>query len=296
MTRPTIITLSSIPPRFDRIGPTLEAIVAQTLPAAEVRLYIPNFYRRFPNWDGKLPEVPQGVTIHRCEDLGPATKILPACRDLAGQDVDILFGDDDKRYDQDWHGRFKACRERHPGFCIVEAGETLPDIADDRRDPSRLPRAARWGRKPISYRLRRLLSGFRVKSSIYAQSGFVDILNGHGGVMVRPDWFGPEAFRIPDIIWTVDDPWLSGHLEHAGIPIWLNAGVSRIESFEIGTTHSLLAFCEQGHGRVEADLAAIDHLRRSLGIWQPCGQPAAPAGHMGRTMKALALRACHAAG
>lgn len=290
MTNPTIITLSSIPPRFNNIGPTLEAMIAQKQPAAEVRLYIPYAYKRFPDWDGTLPDVPSGVTIKRCEDLGPATKVLPACRELRGKPVDILFGDDDKQYDLNWHGRFKDCRKRYESYCIVEAGETLPDISEDSRDPSRLPRAARWQRKPISYRIKRLISGFRIKSSLYAKSGFVDILNGHGGVMVKPEWFGDDAFNIPDIIWTVDDPWLSGNLEKVGIPIWLNAGVVRIESFEVGDVHSLLTFSEQGHGRVEADLAAIDYLRNTYGIWTPRGEVNPPAGHMSKTMQTLSRR------
>ncbi|TKA94993.1 glycosyltransferase family 2 protein [Cereibacter changlensis] len=286
--RPTIITLSSIPPRFDFIRPTLEAMLSQTVPASEVRLYIPTSYRRFPAWDGKLPDVPPGVVIKRCEDLGPATKVLPACRDLAGQDVDILFGDDDKKYDLEWHGRFKACRSEHPDYCIVEAGETLPDISPALREPSRLPRAERWGKKPLSYRVKRVLSGFKLKSSIYAKSGFVDLLNGHGGVMIKPDWFGPDAYNIPEIIWTVDDPWLSGMLELAGIPIWLNAGVVRIDSHEVGDVHSLTKFSEQGHGRVEADLAAINYLRQKYGIWRPRGAALPVAGHMSRSMRALA--------
>lgn len=290
MQRPTIITLSSIPPRFDRIGPTLEAMLAQNVPAAGVWLYIPHSYRRFPEWDGTLPAVPAGVTIKRCDDLGPATKILPACRELAGQDVDILFGDDDKRYDRDWHGRFKSCRATHPDYCIVEAGETLPDIAASSRDPSRLPRAARWTRKPLSYRIKRLLSGFRMKSSIYAKSGFVDILNGHGGVMVKPDWFGPGAYDIPNVIWTVDDPWLSGNLEKAGIPIWLNAGVVRIDSFDVGDVHSLLQFSDEGHGRIAADIAAIDYLRTTYGIWTPAGPVAPITGCMSKTMQEIARR------
>ena len=228
-TSPTIITLSSIPPRFHLLGATLNSLLAQRLPAQEVLLYIPRSYRRFTDWDGTLPEVPPGVTIRRCAaDLGPATKILPATRDFAGADVDLLFCDDDKIYDPDWHARLKRAAAARPGTCIVEAGENLPDIADAARAPDRLPRARRWGRKPLAYRIRRMLSLFTVKAPMYANSGFVDLLSGHGGVLVRPEWFDAAAFEIPDILWTVDDPWLSGHLERRGIPIWLVAETRRM--------------------------------------------------------------------
>ncbi len=291
-TSPTIITLSSIPPRFHLLGATLNSLLAQRLPAQEVLLYIPRSYRRFADWDGTLPEVPPGVTIRRCAaDLGPATKILPATRDFAGADVDLLFCDDDKIYDPDWHARLKRAAAARPGTCIVEAGENLPDIADAARAPDRLPRARRWGRKPLAYRIRRVLSLFTVKAPMYANSGFVDLLSGHGGVLVRPEWFDAAAFEIPDILWTVDDPWLSGHLERRGIPIWLVAETRRMPASPAGMVAALHDLVELDHGRVAADVAAVDHMRRCFGIWAPSGPVAAPTPQMTESMRAIAQRA-----
>ena len=292
MPRPTIVTLSTIPPRFDLLAPTLNSLLAQKLPVQQILLYIPQRYRRFPDWDGTLPEVPAGVTIRRCEhDLGPATKVLPATRDFADQDVDILFCDDDKLYDPGWHRRFKAARAAHPDACIVEAGDNLPDIAETSRPPDRLPRAKRWTRKPLSYRIKRVLSLFTIKSPMYANSGYIDVLAGHAGVMVRPGWFDATAWDIPDIIWTVDDPWLSGHLERRGIPIWLIAEVRRMHCSGAGSVDALQDLVEQDHGRVKADIAAIDYMRRNYGLWAPAGQPQPPASWMSETMREIARRA-----
>lgn len=292
MERPTIITLSTIPPRFDLLRPTLDSLLAQKLAASEIILYIPETYRRFPDWDGVLPEVPQGVTIRRCAaDLGPATKILPATKDYAGRDVDLLFCDDDKVYDENWHARFKRNRAARPGACIVEAGENLPDIADTARPSDRLPRAKRWTKKPISYRIKRVLSLFTIKSTMYANAGYVDVLSGHAGVMVRPEWFDALVWDIPEIIWTVDDPWLSGHLERRGIPIWLIAEVRRMGGTEAGEVDALHDLVEQGHDRVKSDIAAIDYMRKTYGIWKAGGKPTAPAGYMSDTMREIARRA-----
>lgn len=151
MSCPTIITLTSIPPRFSLLGFALNSLLNQNLPAQAIHLYIPERYRRFADWDGTLSQVPTGVTIRRCQhDLGPATKILPATRDCAGQDVDLLFCDDDKIYDPNWHSRFKRNHRSHPEACIVEAGENLPDIAESTRPHDRKSRAERWARKPLS--------------------------------------------------------------------------------------------------------------------------------------------------
>ncbi|MFC3570954.1 glycosyltransferase family 2 protein [Paracoccus simplex] len=292
MTSPTIITLSTIPSRFQLLGPTLRCLLDQKLPAERIHVYVPQRYNRFPEWDGTLPQVPEGITIRRCErDLGPATKILPAARDYAGQDVDLLFCDDDKLYDRDWHARLKRERSRHPGACIVEAGDSLPDVADSVRTADRLPRAARWTKKPLSYRIKRVLSLFTIKSSIYASSGHVDILGGHGGAMVRPDWFGLDAWDIPPVLRMVDDPWLSGHLERRGIPIWLLAKVSRMRVSQAGNVDALHELVELDHDRVKADVAAIDYMRRTYGIWQPGGEPAQPASWMSESMREIARQA-----
>lgn len=286
----TIVSLSSIPPRFDGLAPTLASILQQRLPVREIRLNIPRTYRRFPEWDGSLPDVPEGVTIHRCEDdLGPASKVLPTARDFRGRDVDILFCDDDKIYDQNWHGRFKAQAALRPDTCIVEAGETFPDIADTHRPADRLPRVVRR-EKNLKYRLFRISTLGLIKPNQYMRSGYVDQISGWAGVLVRPDWFAEEAFDIPDILWTVDDPWLSGHLELKGIPIWLNAPLRQTRSADIGNVHALLNYTDSGHGRVEADLAAIDHFRSRFGIWAKGGPVATNHRVMTASMRVLSLR------
>lgn len=287
---PTIITLSSIPPRFAQLTPTLKSLLAQSDPAQEIRLYIPQSYRRFPDWDGVLPHVPDGIAIYRCDvDLGPATKVLPAAADLRGQDLDILFCDDDKIYDRNWHRRFKTAAANHLNTCIVEVGETFPDIADTVRPPNRLPRGKR-ARKTLAYRLKRALTLTLYKPHIYRNSGYVDQISGFGGVLVKPDWFDEEAYDIPSILWTVDDPWLSGHLERRGIPIWLN-GKGKLPTYGSGgRLHALLDLVEDGHGRIDADLAVIDYMRKRYGIWKKGGAPSTEFNRMTSSMRELVRR------
>ena len=118
-----IVTPSSIPPRFSSLSGTLGTLLGQTVKADRILLDIPRRYRRFPDWDGVLPEVPAGVEIRRCEqDYGPATKILPPAFEFRGQDCFILFCDDDRLYPKDWPQHFlKASRER-PNCCIASSG------------------------------------------------------------------------------------------------------------------------------------------------------------------------------
>lgn len=215
--------------------------------------------------------MPKGVTICHCDqDYGPATKVLPAAKDLKGQDVDILFCDDDKIYDRGWHARFKSEAAKKPNTCIIEVGETFPDISDDYRPSDRLPRS-RWKHKDSIYRVKRILCLFTIKPNL-TSPGYVDQISGFAGVLVRPEWFDELFYDIPDVMWTVDDPWISGHLERVGIPIWNTGKRRHLREGEGSRVDALLNLVQEGHDRIEADLLVIDYFREKYGIWQKGGK------------------------
>ncbi len=288
LTIPTIVTLSSIPPRFEHLWLTLLSLLNQSVKVDEIRINIPRSYRRFADWDGTLPSVPEGVSIHRVdEDHGPATKVLPTIRELRGQNVHVLFCDDDRIYPRHWHASFKRAAAARPETCIVGIGETFPDIADSCRAPDRLPRG-HYGKKGLSYRLKELAGLFLIKPAYPVKSGYVDQLSGFAGVLVKPDWFDDLVHAIPDDMWMVDDPWLSGHLERRGIPIWMDASIGRPGFAESDRIHALLDMEEIGHSRIAADIRVIDYFRCRYGIWQKCGAVDGDVRHRFGTMRELA--------
>jgi hypothetical protein len=100
----TIISLTSIPPRFQVLKPTLNSLVQQGADA--VILALPKRYRSHL-FDGGLPDVPDGVTILRTEeDFGPATKLLASVQRHPTQR--ILYCDDDVIYAPGWLRAFEA--------------------------------------------------------------------------------------------------------------------------------------------------------------------------------------------
>ncbi|MDG2015012.1 MAG: glycosyltransferase family A protein [Pirellulaceae bacterium] len=267
-----VVTLTSIPTRFDKIAPTLEDLLNQTADIAEIRLYISRKYRRFPDAKFDPPKVPKGIKVCMVdEDFGPATKILPAVKDFQGQNVELLFCDDDQPYDSNWAQRFLDERKRKPNCCIVERGYDLEYRPKGHRyyiERDAHPRAERRI-KGLKYRLRRTMSLFTSKPTPYTASGYVDILEGFGGVMVRPDFFPPEVFDIPDILWTVDDPWLSGHLTRNNVPIWLHSNEQQWRRpYGAHFSDRLGAFVYKQHGRLAADSASIDYFRSTYDIWR----------------------------
>ncbi|WP_226549014.1 glycosyltransferase family 2 protein [Celeribacter naphthalenivorans] len=265
-----VVSLTTIPPRFSDLMPTFLSLKAQKrVNIREIRLDLPKTYRRFefdPATD--LPDLPDWVTLYLHDfDYGPATKILPSAQAYAGQDVLLFFCDDDHRYEPHLLYKLGKAAEAHPNDVIANMGYNLnerlvnPCYAFPRRfQPRAMRRPKDW-----RYRLWRLSTGLRKKQEFIGTPGYMDLAEGYGGILARPSFFTPDMYDIPEILWTVDDPWLSGHFTKNGHGIWRSAEPLR-HAHNVGA-EALADFVYQGHGRAEADTACIEYFRREYGIW-----------------------------
>ncbi|MCP3969255.1 MAG: glycosyltransferase family 2 protein [Rhodobacteraceae bacterium] len=278
--RRLIVTLSSIPPRFAKLDETLQALLRQTARIDAVQVYIPEHYRRFPDWDGTLPDVPAGVEIHRTrDDLGPATKVLAAAREFRNQDIDILFCDDDRAYPAGWAAHFVNDRKRHPEAAIANLGVQAHMITTSTAPRKYQPRSERsWRITDAEFQLKFLWRQIRAgrhwsqigepRRRVNKNSGYVDIFEGCAGVMVRPDWFDEVAFDIPPAIWMVDDVWLSGMLARADVPIWLHGNIHEPDCTAAEPFAPLVTSVVQGTDRETANRLAVEYLQQTFGVWQ----------------------------
>jgi hypothetical protein len=260
----TIISLTTIPPRMDRIRPTLESLARQTVKIDAVILWIPRSYRRLEFGSFALPDMPAGVEVRRCDvDYGPATKVLPAVEAFRRSDVRILYCDDDRVYDPDWAARLLAASDSHPDACITEVGEVVP-----------LTLKKAFKATPAYRRLTLATLGVfgglyrRGMRALEVRVGRVDICKGYGGVLVRPEFFSPAAFDIPDLLWTVDDIWLSGQLALSGVPILKIAETEMATKTEAADVAPLLGYVYADHRREQANVACIRHFQTRYGIWK----------------------------
>ncbi|WP_167852771.1 glycosyltransferase family A protein [Pseudotabrizicola sediminis] len=268
MTR-VVVSLTAIPPRFPYLDEVLQVLLRQTLKPEAILLNIPQRYRRESFNPVEPPVVPEGVTLNRVErDFGPATKVLPAVQKYRDQDMLIFFCDDDKIYDPQVLERFVAAAETRPDCCIVEEGSDIFEASEIRFSGTRMPRYDRR-RKDWLYRVKRAASLGTWKSRKAASSGYADILEGWGGVMVRPSFFGDEVFDIPDPLWLVDDIWLSGHLTTRNVPIWLDFGGPRARaSREDVKQFALLRQVVGGLDRTALNTACVRYYQETYGIWR----------------------------
>lgn len=270
-----VISLTTIPPRMDLIAPTLQDLLAQTADVAEVRLNISRSYRRFDFDPANIPEFPKGVTVCLVdEDFGPATKVLPTARAFAGEDVEILFCDDDQHYPKGWAQKFLDARKHKPDACIAETGFEFYDrtkcLAPDGIE-SLMPRA-KLRKKDLRYRLTRLGSLGRRKPSTYGVAGYLDGFKGFRGAMIRPAFLPQAAFDLPDIMWTHDDVWLSGQMAANGVPVWcLVPDAPWREPYGAERVNALLDWTYKGHGRGEAHALLLEYFQKSHGLWMNGG-------------------------
>ncbi|MEL7114156.1 MAG: glycosyltransferase family 2 protein [Pseudomonadota bacterium] len=269
-----VFTLSSVPPRFAKIGPVLESLAAQAVD--RVLLYIPQSYRRFPDWDGTLPAVPSGIEIMRCpDDLGPATKVLPAARDFEGQNVDILFADDDHIYGPGWAASFPPIKARHPNAVIAQGGWQADAYADSTMVRDLSPRAVRrWRVTDVEFQLRYLVQDITQGRDltapprrVFKRSGYVDVFEGYAGVLVRPNMFDDSFYDIPPVLWGVDDVWLSGKLTLKGYPIWLEGGILDPQQAESERHAPLAKSVIDGADRRNANRLGVEYFQRTHSIW-----------------------------
>lgn len=259
----TIISLTTIPPRMQQINSTLCSLLNQRAKIDAIILWIPERYRRSEFNAFELPDVPKGVEIRRCAtDYGPATKVLPTVRLFEGQDVRIIYCDDDRLYHPDWAENLLHHSDMHPGSCIAEAGEVVELTFRKAFKDSKTYSALRWPTAGIyGYVFR------RKNRSLDPGIGMIDICKGYGGVLVRPEFFQAAAFEIPDILWTVDDVWLSGQLALNKIPIQKAATRENSTKTSVADMNALVDHIEEKHGRHEANMACIRYFQERHHIW-----------------------------
>lgn len=263
-----IISITSIPSRFDLIGSTLECLLNQN--ADQVLLHIPFRYKRFPDWNGDLPRVPAGIQIIRCDyDYGPATKILPAVKALKGIDVQVLFCDDDCIVPAGWAHRLFTIQARRQNEAV--AIYTRPAC----RQRAKTMRFKQAWQVPIIYeipyrasRLVHKLIGTRVcYRRPFWFSGYGDILFGVCGVVIRPEFFDDIAFDLPDICWPVDDIWLSAMLAKNKIPIYCPGFGAFPKSHEASFCDALEESVFAGKRRDKLNSEAVEYCRNRFNIW-----------------------------
>lgn len=234
-----VISLSSVPPRFDRLGPVVRALLAQSPAPEAVLLCLAPSYHRFPE-RVECPDVPDGAELIWAPDIGPGMKAVTAARHLIGRDVALIYCDDDWLVQPDW------------------AATLLAKLG---------PKTAATGQ------------GFRISRlghTSQAQGAYVDVAQGFSGVAVRPEWLALASPPDSAALRMVDDIWLSAHLASGGVQIrGVPAARDKMQPAysDVADLQSEEVF---GMTREQANRACAQLMSERHGIWSRTASAARP--------------------
>jgi hypothetical protein len=197
-----VVTMTTLPSRIDRMELTIKSLLRQSVRPATIRVNVPQVSRReqaayvIPPWLERL----RCVTIARCDDYGPATKLIPTLF-ASASDARLLVVDDDRVYHPHFLEQMTAAADAHPGAAVAGSGWDAPSDLVDR--PTTLMATLR-GRAPAP-----------IKCTRVRAARDVDIVQGLSGYVVEPRFFDAAAIadytRAPDAAFFVDDVWISAH-------------------------------------------------------------------------------------
>ena len=229
-----VISLTSIPPRYDRLAPVLRSLLAQDPAPARVILCLPRCPARFDSVP--LPDLPDGVEVMWTDrDEGPATKVLPAARAMAGRASRLIYCDDDWIMPQGW------------AALLLSAAGPDEAVAGAGFDVGRLKRQSHRAPDPT----------------------FRDIAQGYAGVSIRPEWLTDPDCNPPPEAWAVDDLWLSAQLARQRIPIRLLRAARDGMRLAYQDAHALQDAEILGRKRHAANLACVALVTARYGLWSP---------------------------
>jgi len=241
-TLPIIISLTSSSRRLTRELPlALKSLIQQTIPPAEIRVYIPEEdidrlekAKDDPNW-GRWLKHPL-VKLHFVEDRGPGSKFLFVIEEYLNKMAEekevqaresigrqpILVCDDDHWYPPDLVEAF------------LDSHRIFPDAALGRRG-WRVRKDLRWGVPSHE-------SKWHVLYSLHLAEPYrVGVITANHGYLVQPRFFDTGILNhssAPEAARWMDDIWMNGWLARAKVPRLLTP--SRGFAFEIFHAQSLI--------------------------------------------------------
>jgi hypothetical protein len=122
-----VISLTTTPYRINRIRQVLSTLRNQSIKPDKIILNVPTHLKRanlgykIPSWLATMP----GISINRCEDYGPLTKLLPTLQLETNPKTIIITVDDDTWYTPHLVRDFLSFAFAHPNAVITPTNLAL---------------------------------------------------------------------------------------------------------------------------------------------------------------------------
>lgn len=131
---PVVVSLTTSPRRIPHIKKLLDTLTNQTVPPDAIVLNLPYVFKRN---NSTFDEIPPFITenpvikVNRCEDIGPATKILPTVSLFSNPETILISVDDDIEYRNNFIETLLKYNAKAPNAVIT--GQTFM-LLDNKND------------------------------------------------------------------------------------------------------------------------------------------------------------------
>ncbi|CAE8628909.1 unnamed protein product [Polarella glacialis] len=252
-----VVVMTTIPPRMHSIEPVIDSMLAQTWPVAELYLNIPHKYNRtgeayiIPDWLHSK----KGVSIVRCEDLGPGTHLLNGLRLEKDPWTFLAVVDDDHIYGHDLVETLMRAALAYPGSAVAAQGFlSVPGLL----------------RSPEIESIQSM--GYKRPRYLHDQ-GFASgpVLVSYLGVVYQRGFFDDSVFDYSGASEQCryqDDMWFSAHLARKGIVrrvLGAALGVQELTNMHLGPES--LTFWDDNKPRAISDDCNRALLSQHPQIW-----------------------------
>jgi hypothetical protein len=202
MSPEVVISLTTSPKRIEKIKPTLDRIMEQTVLPSAIVLNLPHVFKRTGDKFGELPDFITSnklIKINNCEDIGPATKILPTRKLFDDPETIIISIDDDILYHKGMIETFLKHSKLFPEAVISSSSWFIVTGPPENVKESDIP--------PNTY--------------------FSEFLEGYSGVLYKKkfldkiDISDDYILQLPKYCFQSDDFFLSNYLNKNKIPIFI---------------------------------------------------------------------------
>jgi hypothetical protein len=132
-----VISMTTSPKRIVHIESLLTILSNQTTPPNQIVLNLPYVFKRTNMEFGQIPEFVENnplVRVNRCEDIGPATKILPTAGLFTDPETIIISVDDDIEYRNNFIETLLTYSKKHPDAVITGESFMRIDAPEDAKD------------------------------------------------------------------------------------------------------------------------------------------------------------------
>ena len=218
-----IFSFTTSPLRISKIKPFIDSLLNQSIPVFKIYANLPYVFKRDNTKFTNIPEFISNnpkIVINWCEDIGPATKIIPCAKLLSKtqHNIPIISVDDDHHYSP-----------------IL--AKTLIDVSN------RYPKTVITGATFIHDELRKdqLLTVDKNKNMYFAQ-----ILEGFSGVLYYPsmfDQFNLDSINhMPKFCYLADDLIISNYILSKGYRILSIESRDLMKSLDYGLLSDALHY------------------------------------------------------